>query len=237
MKGGRTNVRAIIDAVVCRFVPQRRLANPLEGTSHMTGIRRRIAQGLVATIVLCAGGLLACGSLVAKGNVWENVWMGLMLVMLGSMFAAILLVIVTYIALRVRVVNHLRRPPLTDQEFAAGLADSDGVDLQLISLVRAHCDRYLKLLGSDRFYPSDRLEEDLHLRDLAPFACDAFCAELEEALGLAEDELLARVATGEVTTFGDLVQAASSLAVTAKLGLPPPDRDRTNLIWDRMLDG
>jgi hypothetical protein len=203
----------------------------------MTGIWRRIAQGLVATIVLCAGGFLACGSLSAKGNVWETVCIGLVFVMVGSMFAAILLVIIMYITLRTDVRKYLDRTPLTDEEFAARLPESAAVELEVVSLVRTHCDRYLKSLGSDRFYPSDRLEEDLHLRDLAPFACEAFCAEVEEALGLAEDELRARIASREVTTFGDLVEAASSLAVFAKMGLIPGDPERANPVWDRTLDG
>jgi hypothetical protein len=207
----------------------------------MTDSLRRIAQVLVAISVICAVTLLGCGMLSASDNLFEKLFIGLMLLMLGSMVAAIVLVIVTYISLRIRVGDHVRRRSLCDEEFLARMADSKGVDLQLVALVRSHCDGYLRSLGSDRFYPEDRLKDDLHLRDLAPFACEAFCGELEEALGLAEDELLARVATGEVGTFGDLVLAAAALAARVTLELPAVDlaggQPDANPVWDRTLDG
>ena len=178
----------------------------------MTGIRRRIAQGLVATILLCAVGFMICGSMSSPGNIWERACIVLVIVMLGSMLGAVGLVAVTYLKLRSDVRNHLGRPPLSDDEFAAMLPDPSVVDPDVLGRVRALAAGYFRSMGGDRFYPGDRLDEDLHLRDLAPFAIAHFFAELEQSLGIEEDGLRARAATGQVTTFGDLVVAASALA-------------------------
>jgi hypothetical protein len=178
----------------------------------MTGIRRRIAQGLVATILLCAIGFMICGSMSSPGNVWEGACIVLVVVLLGSMLGAIGLAAVTYLKLRADVRSHLGRPPLTDTEFIAMLADPAAVDADVVVRARALAAGYFRSIGGDRFYPGDCLDEDLHLRDLAPFAGRAFFAELEQALGIEEDGLRARAATGQVTTFGELVAAASALA-------------------------
>ena len=45
---------------------------------------------------------------------------------------------------------------------------------------------------------------------------DQFFAELEQSLGIEEDGLRARAATGQVITFGDLVVAASDLGDPSK---------------------
>jgi hypothetical protein len=207
----------------------------------MTGSLGRIGQILVAISVVCAVALFACGVLLSSDNVFGHLFIVLLLIMLGSMVVAVVLAIVTYVGLRVRVSGHLRRVSLDDEEFLARMANAKGLDPDVVKLVRSHCDGYLKALGSDRFYPDDRLEDDLHLQDLAPFACEAFCAEMEKALGLPEDELLACVATREVATYGDLIRVASTLAARAKPGLPGGDQAvepaHANPVWDRMLDG
>jgi hypothetical protein len=182
----------------------------------MTGIRRRIAQGLVATILLCAVGFMICGSMSSPGNSWERACNVLVVVMLGSMLGAVGLVAVTYLKLRADLRSHLVCPPLTDAEFIAVLADPAAVDPDVVVRARVLAAGYFRSMGGDRFYPGDRLDEDLHLRDLAPFVGKAFFAELEQALGIEEDGLRARAATGQVRTFGELIAAASALADSPK---------------------
>jgi hypothetical protein len=178
----------------------------------MTGIRRRIAQWLVATILLCAVGFMICGSMSSPGNIWEHACVVLVVVMLGSMLGVIGLAAGTYRKLRADVCSHHVRPPLTDADFIALLADPAAVDPGVVVRTRVLAAGYFRSIGGDRFYPGDRLDEDLHLRDLAPFAGKVFFAELERALGIEEDGLRVRAATGQVATFGQLIAAASALA-------------------------
>jgi hypothetical protein len=189
-----------------------------------------MAQGLVATIVLCALAFMVCGSFSAAGNVWERVCIGLMITMLASMFGALALAAATYVGLRSEVRRHLRRPLLSDQEFAA-LLPGDKVDPEQVGEIRALAARCFRRVGGERFYPGDRLEEDLHLRDLAPFGAEAFRSTLEKLLGLDEDELMDRFTERELTTFGDLVMAAAELVEHYK------DRSQAaGPLWDRSLD-
>lgn len=189
----------------------------------MTGIRKRMAQGLVATTLLCAVAFMVCGSLSARGNAWERVCIVLVFVMLASMFGALALAAATYLKFRGELVRHVGRPPLSDEEFAAMLPDPSGVDPELVGRIRALAAHYFRSLGGDRFYPEDRLDEDLHLLDLAPFACESFCAGLEESLGLENEEIHTRVARRQLTTFGDIILVASSLAGQSKKGVQAAD--------------
>ena len=198
----------------------------------MTGLRKRIAQALVATVLVCAVGFMISGSMASPGNPWEQVCVGLMIVMLGSMFSALALVAATYIKLRRDVKNHLGRPPLSDSEFVTMLSDSADVDPELLDRIRGLAARHYRAIGGDRFYPTDRLEEDLHLRDLAPFARDRFLADVEIALGIKDDSLTAKLAEQPEPTFGDLIMIASSLAVMANQGLGLPDRYVGDPVWD-----
>jgi len=182
----------------------------------MTGFRKRMAQGLVATTLLCAVGFMVCGSLSAPGNAWERVCIVLVFVMLASMIGALALVAATYLKFRGDLVRHGGRPPLSDVEFTAMLPDPSGVDPELVSRIRALAAHYFRSIGGGRFYPEDRLDEDLHLLDVAPFACESFCAGLEESLGLENEEIRTRVGKRQLTTFGDIILVASSLAGQSK---------------------
>jgi len=177
-----------------------------------------MAQGLVATTLLCAVGFIVCGSLSAPGNDWERVCIVLVFVMLASMIGALALVAATYLKFRGDLVRHGGRPPLSDVQFTAMLPDPAGVDPELVSRIRALAAHYFRSIGGSRFYPEDRLDEDLHLLDVAPFACESFCAGLEESLGLENEEIRARVARRQLTTFGDIILVASSLAGQSKEG-------------------
>jgi hypothetical protein len=178
---------------------------------------------------------MVCGWFSAQGNAWEGVCRVLGFVMAGAMVGALILVAATCVKFRLEVAKHLRRPMLSDEEFALRLADPLEVDRELVKRVRDLASRCFRGLGGQRFYPADRLEEDLHLRDLAPFALEDFCAELEEALGLQQDELRARIATREVNTFGDLVAIAADLACQAGEEVDPGCEDQGGPVRDRAL--
>jgi hypothetical protein len=108
------------------------------------------------------------------------------------------------------------RPILSDEEFVARL-DADGeADPEVVGEIRALAARCFRRVGGEHFHPEDRLDEDLHLRDLAPFATESFCAGLEQAFGLGEDALRSRIAPGGITTFGQLVLAAAVLVADAR---------------------
>ncbi len=203
----------------------------------MTGFRKRMAQGLVATTLLCAVGFMVCGSLSGPGNAWERVCVVLVFVMLASMIGALGLVAATYLKFRRELVRHGGRPPLSDAEFTAMLPDPAGVDPELVSRIRALAAHYFRSIGGGRFYPEDRLDADLHWLDMAPFACESFCAGLEESLGLDHEEIRTRMARRQLTTFGDIILAASSLAGQSKAGAQGADPQQTGPVWDRALDG
>jgi hypothetical protein len=190
----------------------------------MTGFRKHLAQGLVATIVLCALGFMVCGSMAAPGNSWERVCFVLMCLMLGSMIGALALVAATYAEFRLELATQARRPALSDEQFAAMLSDPSAVDLELVGRIRALAAHYFRSIGGERFYPGDRLQQDLHLLDLVPFGCENFLAVLEESLGLREDELRARLATREVVTLGDLIVVAAFLAERRREGIDMESR-------------
>lgn len=196
----------------------------------MTGFRERLAQRFVATILLCFVGFMVCGYLSARQNVWERVCIVLMIVMLASMFGALGLVVATYVKFRSELIRHARRPPLSDEEFAALLPDAAGVDPELVERIRTLAAHYFHSLGGTRFYPDDRLQEDLHLLDVAPFACESFCAGVEESLGLENEEIHARMGTPLLTTFGDIIRVASSLAGKSKEGPQEADHERSSLL-------
>ena len=96
-----------------------------------------MAQGLVATTLLCAVGFMVCGLASARGNAWEGVCIVLVFVMLASMFGALGLVAAMYIKFRSELVKHGGRPPLSDEEFAAMLPNPAEVDSELVGRIRA----------------------------------------------------------------------------------------------------
>ena len=202
----------------------------------MTGFRKRLAQGLLATILICAIGVMASGWVSTRGDVWERVCMVLAFVMLGSLLGALGLVVATYFKLKRDLQWLVGRPPISDEEFTALLSDPSAVDLELVSRVRTLAAQVFRSIGGDRFHPGDRLDEDLHLRDLAPFATEAFCTTVEESLSLEENEIRGKIVTRQISTFGDLVLLVSSLTGQAKPAAPLSGQERQNPVWDRALD-
>ena len=112
-----------------------------------------MAQGLVATTLLCAVGFIVCGSLSAPGNDWERVCIVLVFVMLASMIGALALVAATYLKFRSELVRHGGRPPLSDVEFTAMLSDPAGVDPELVSRIRALAAHYFRSIAAPGSIP------------------------------------------------------------------------------------
>src|SRR5208283_2496883 len=134
---------------------------------------------------------------------------------------------------RKRMAQGLVATTLLCVEFTAMLPDPAGVDPELVSRIRALAAHYFRSIGGGRFYPEDRLDADLHWLDVAPFACESFCAGLEESLGLDNEEIRTRMARRQLTTFGDIILAASSLAGQSKAGAQVADPQQTGPVWDR----
>src|SRR4051794_38988252 len=126
----------------------------------MTGFRKRLAQGLIATILIGAVGVMAAGWVSTRGDAWERVCMVFAFLMAGSLLGVLVLVAATCVKLK-RELNRLRgRPPLSDDEFIALLPDPAGADPEQVNQVRALAAREFRRIGGDRFYPGDRLDED-----------------------------------------------------------------------------
>jgi hypothetical protein len=90
-----------------------------------------------------------------------------------------------------------------DEAFVLLLPGGESLDREVVRFVSQTAARRFRFNGGARFYPQDRLEEDLHWGDLAPWATEAFWADIEEYLGYKEEELAAEAI--EIMTFGDVV--------------------------------
>jgi hypothetical protein len=154
---------------------------------------------------------MVCGSFASPGNVWERACVVLVIAMLAALFSTLALVIFTYLRLRADLRQHLRRPLLSDEEFLALLPGGAGVDPERVAQVRELAARCFRRLGGELFYPDDRLEEDLHLSDLAPFATRSFLGSLRAALEQQAGGRSPGAGDLPLHTFGDLVLAAASL--------------------------
>ena len=162
--------------------------------------------------------------------------MVLMFVMLGSLVGALGLVAATYVTLRSELKrlqaarrSRTRNSPPCFRPVGRGSGDGQPGSRAGRAVFRR--------IGGERFYPDDRLDEDLHLRDLAPFATEEFCGTLEESLGLEDNEILGRVAAG---TARHLRGAHSVPVIPQRPGereSPVTDQERQNPVWDRALDG
>lgn len=173
----------------------------------MTGAWNTTAKALVVTTVVCAGGFMCAGLFSARHPVIMSLAFGMCAFMCASILGAIGLAAYYYVKLRRHLRTYLDRLPLSDEEFAALLPDDVSVDLDVVREVRQMAARRFWLIGGDCFYPGDRLEEDLHLLDVAFFALENFGIDLEEYLDGTEGN----AAEGEIVTFGDVVLLADRL--------------------------
>ena len=141
------------------------------------------------------------------------------------MFAADGFAVAYALYLRLSRQRYLKRRPLSDEEFAAQLPDSEHVDLQVVRQVREMAAKRFRRIGGNRFYPNDRLEEDLHVFDSAPWAWEDFEIDLDERF-LDYDEKI----VGEVPaeTFGDVVVVANRAWQSKAPKMGSRDNDSTS---------
>jgi hypothetical protein len=157
------------------------------------------------TLVLLAGlsglGLCCAGLLSAP----DQILISLVICFAVSLWGTFGLVVCCYVRLNHHVRNYLDRSPLTDKDFAASLACGVPIDLTVVQETRQIAARRFGSLAGKCFYPGDRLEADLHLSDLAPWALEDFWLDLEETFGDGQDDTVPR----EIVTFGDVVLEAN----------------------------
>jgi hypothetical protein len=175
----------------------------------MTGGWDATAKALLCATLLCfvggCGGLLFLGSYPVGTFVGAALVMAMMAYLLGALGLAAAFALTGHVRLR----RHLNRPVLSDEEFIALLPNPAEIDPEVVRPIRRWAARRFCCLGGARFYPDDRLEEDLHLPDLAPWAVEDLWYELLELTGAGEEELA--TAGAAVKTFGDVVVLASRL--------------------------
>jgi len=165
----------------------------------MTGASKSIAKALCWGAGLCLAGLLVSGGADLPDAVGIAFALGMIAFILGGYAFA-----VGYaVYLRIDRRRYLRRRPLSDEEFAAQLPDPEQIDPQVLRKVRELVAKRFRRVGGDRFYPGDRLDEDLHLWDSAPFAAEDFEMDLDEQFGCGDKEIAPEKKC--VDTFGELV--------------------------------
>jgi hypothetical protein len=163
----------------------------------MIGGWKYAAITLVLVAVLSGLGLGCAGLLSAPDPIVQSLAIALSV----SLCGAIGLGVCGYLSLLHRVRTYLDRPPLSDEEFAAFLVSDVQIDLDVVREVRQLAATYFWSLGGGCFYPGDRLEADLHLYEVAPFALEEFWFELDCSFDAVE----ANSAQVEIVTFGDVV--------------------------------
>lgn len=148
----------------------------------------------------------------------------------GCLVAAILFVLRT--DGMVRMWWFLRRPRLSDEEFMALLPDPSRIDLASVQQARALAVKYLH---GARYYPADRLEEDLYLFLRVPDGFPTLVSHLAKRLGIEEDKMRGEFRPRGLATFGDLIQTVAEYERLARLGLTKAHA-RPHPLWDRDLD-
>jgi hypothetical protein len=167
----------------------------------MTGGWKYTAITFVLLAVLFAFGVCCAGLLSARGAIGISLMFGFLV----SLFAAIGLAGCCYVKLRLHVLKYLDHPPLSDEEFAAALPTDVPIDLTVVQKTRQIAARRFRSLSGESFYPGDRLEADLHLSDLAPFAAEDFWFDCAKAFSEPQTD----AAQVEIVTFGDVVLEAN----------------------------
>lgn len=176
----------------------------------MTGAWKSTAKVLLLSTAIFAVSLVCAGLWSVSSKVSETLFVVLGVSCIGSLGATLGLAATYYLVLEIRLRIHLRRPTLSDKEFADLLANGVRVDRDVVREVRQIARRRFWPLKAERFYPNDRLEADLHLSDLlSVMAMDMFWSDLSTYLGYSKRDLLA--VKGQIVTFGDLVRLADRL--------------------------
>lgn len=169
----------------------------------MTGGWKFTAVTIILSMIGFGIGVGCAGLLSAPDRITRSLIGGLCVSMLGAPTLAVCY----YVKLRRHLETYLDRPSLSDKEFAALFPSDAGVDLDVVHEVREMAGRRFWSIGGDRFYPRDRLEADLHLSDVAPWALEDFWCDLEEYLHAEETD----APEGTIITFGDVVLVANQI--------------------------
>jgi hypothetical protein len=167
----------------------------------MIGRWKFTAITLVLLAVLSGLGVCCAGLLSAPDRFVISLVMTFSVSCLGTFG----LVVCFYLKLRRGLRIYLNRLPLSDEEFAEFLASEVHIDLDVVQKVRQLAANRFWSLRSECFYPGDRLKEDLHLADVAPYALEDFWDDLEDCFGAVESD----TAQKEIATFGDVVLEAN----------------------------
>jgi len=192
----------------------------------MTGAWETTAKTVSGAVVSLAIGFLVFGTLG-----WDRLAIASIIGMFVSGAIAFALAVAYVIWLRDSRQDYLRRRPLSDKQFIALLQNPDGIEPWIASRVRQLAARRFRSIGGDRFFPADRLEEDLHLADAAPWELEDFWVDLADYLEIGEQELLAH--SEGVRTFGNIVELAHRLFKSKRIGSSNSPKDA---LWDRGID-
>lgn len=183
-----------------------------------------------------AVGMLACGFLSSRGNIWERFTIASAFGTFGSMIAAGGMALVYYVKIRFELHTLVRcRAPLTDQDFISLSPRLKGVDRFVVHRVRQAAARQFRAIGGDRFHPEDDLETDLHLPDLSFWG--EWLESVTDDLGIEEGELARELESGPIQTYGDLVLLFDQARRKSKGVKTPSDNVRSHPVWDRAIDG
>ena len=175
----------------------------------MRGTPNRVAKALCAGTALCLIGALVACYFSSEGSILGTLTLGLVFGMLACAVGALVFAVGYVLYLRGEREEILGRRTLSDEEFAAQLGGSEQADIEVVRQVRKLAAERFRSIGGEKFYPGDRLEEDLHLSDAAPFVSGEFFEDMLESLGVDESELPKN--TEPVVTFGDVVLLANKL--------------------------
>jgi hypothetical protein len=202
----------------------------------MTGKWARSANMLVAITSASAVGMLVCGFLSSRGNIWERFLIALGIVLLGLMFAPLGVAATYYVKIRSDLYRMIRyRAPLADEEFIAMSPDLKGVNPSIVLRVRQSAAKQFRSIGGDRFYPGDDLETDLHLSDLTFWG--EWLEGLTTNLNIEEHDLARGWESMPVRTYGDLVLLFDRLSRQSKGAKTPSELASSHPGWDSTLDG
>jgi hypothetical protein len=152
----------------------------------MTGTPRELRPLVVFSALTAGAGLALCVA-AAMSESQRLLGLGTLCLAAGALaFLGWALAAAGELRRRVRELAELR-PELTDEEFAARFFPERAADLAALALVRRHIAGKFEALGGGRFWPADRLAEDLHLPELAPSALADLGADLRRELALAPE--------------------------------------------------
>jgi hypothetical protein len=203
----------------------------------MTSRWARTSKALLAITVVCTVGMLSCGFLSSRGNLWERFTIVSAFGVIFSMIATYGIALVYYLKIRFEL-NRLAhsRPQLTDQIFISLSPWLKGIDPFVVHLIRESAAKEFRSIGGERFQPDDDLEANLHLSDLT-FSWGEWLEGVATDLGIDEDELARRLESVSVRTFGDLILLFDGLSRCSNGQKSSSDHDRSHPIWDHALDG